>query len=238
VADWFESWFNEEYLALYPHRDQADAARLVELMRREVGWTEGWRVLDVACGPGRHARAIEAAGARCIGLDLSMTLLRIAQSESSTPLIRADMRRIPVRPASMDLTLNLFTSFGYFDNDAEHRLALEEMASTVRPGGWFVIDFLNSLRVEATLVASETAQLGGMDVRISRGLLEGNRFVWKRMEAPDGREWTERVRLFRPDELESMLAESGVSVVARFGDYEGGPVSDGAPRVILMGRST
>ncbi|HLS48172.1 MAG TPA: class I SAM-dependent methyltransferase, partial [Gemmatimonadales bacterium] len=209
MADWFESWFNEEYLALYPHRDQADAARLVELMRREVGWTEGWRVLDVACGPGRHARAIEAAGARCIGLDLSMTLLRIAQSESSTPLIRADMRRIPVRPASMDLTLNLFTSFGYFDNDAEHRLALEEMASTVRPGGWFVIDFLNSLRVEATLVASETAQLGGMDVRISRGLLEGNRFVWKRMEAPDGREWTERVRLFRPDELESMLAESG-----------------------------
>ncbi|MGE5927364.1 MAG: class I SAM-dependent methyltransferase, partial [Gemmatimonadota bacterium] len=118
MPEWFEEWFHDEYLALYPHRDEADAAQLVELLRRQVGWQQGWRVLDVACGPGRHARAIEAAGARCIGLDLSMTLLRRARAVTDAPLIRADMRRIPVRPRSMDLTLNLFTSFGYFEDDA------------------------------------------------------------------------------------------------------------------------
>ena len=103
----------------------------------------GWRVLDVACGAGRHARAFEAAGARCVGLDLSMALLRVARGVTGAPLVRADMRALPIRPGSMDLTVNLFTSFGYFERDAEHTAALHEMVATLRPRGWFVIDFLN-----------------------------------------------------------------------------------------------
>lgn len=237
MPEWFEEWFHDEYLALYPHRDEADAEQLVALLRREVGWDPGWRVLDVACGPGRHARAIEAAGARCIGLDLSMTLLRRARSLAHAPLIRADMRRIPVRPRSMDLTLNLFTSFGYFEDDAQHRTALAEMVSTVRHGGWFAMDFLNAARVRATLVPAETATLGGTAVRITRDLIGGDRFVRKRMETEDGRAWVERVRLFHPDELETMLAATGITIASRFGDYAGGPISPLAPRAILIGRA-
>ena len=237
MPEWFEEWFNDEYLALYPHRDEADAAQLVALLRRDVGWASGWRVLDVACGPGRHARAIEAAGARCIGLDLSMTLLRRARTLTAAPLIRADMRRIPVRPRSMDLTLNLFTSFGYFEDDAQHRSALAEMAGTVRGGGWFAMDFLNAARVQSTLVPSETATLGGTSVRITRDLIGGDRFVRKRMETTDGRAWVERVRLFRPAELEAMLGETGIEVVARYGDYAGGPITESSPRAILIGRA-
>lgn len=237
MPEWFEEWFHDEYLALYPHRDEADAAQLVGLLRSQVGWQQGWRVLDVACGPGRHARAIEAAGARCIGLDLSMTLLRRARSVTGAPLIRADMRKIPVRPRSMDLTLNLFTSFGYFEDDAQHRAALGEMAATVRHGGWFAMDFLNAARVRATLVPTETATLGGTAVRITRDLINGDRFVRKRMETEDGRAWVERVRLFQPEELEAMLAASGIPIVARFGDYAGAPLSSEGPRVILIGRA-
>jgi SAM-dependent methyltransferase len=237
MPEWFEEWFHDEYLALYPHRDEADAAQLVALLRAAVGWEPGWRVLDVACGPGRHARAIESAGARCIGLDLSMTLLRRARTLTDVPLIRADMRSIPVRPRSMDLTLNLFTSFGYFEDDVQHRTALAEMVSTIRRGGWFAMDFLNAARVRATLVPKETATLGGTAVRITRDLIGDDRFVRKRMETEDGRAWVERVRLFHPDELEAMLAATGISIVARFGDYAGGPISPHAPRAILIGRA-
>jgi ubiquinone/menaquinone biosynthesis C-methylase UbiE len=115
----------------------------VELLAAATGLRPGWRVLDVACGAGRHARAFQAAGAHCIGVDLSATLLRIARGVTDAPLVRADMRALPVRPGSMDLTVNLFTSFGYFDHDAEHAAALQEMVATVRPEGWFAIDFLN-----------------------------------------------------------------------------------------------
>jgi SAM-dependent methyltransferase len=236
MAEWFEEWFNEDYLALYAHRDDGDAGRLVALLRRSLPWDRSWRVLDVACGPGRHARALEAVGARCFGLDLSMPLLRRARQVTGIPLIRADMRRIPVRPRSMDLTVNLFTSFGYFEDDAEHRAALEAMVGTVRPGGWFAIDFLNAERVRSALVPSEAAMLGGHAVSVTRELSGEGRFVRKTISAADGRRWQERVRLFGIGELESMLEDAGVVVSHRFGDYDGGPPAPGAPRVVLLGQ--
>ena len=235
MAEWFEEWFNEDYLALYPHRDEADATRLVALLRSTLPWALEWRVLDVACGPGRHAPAITAAGARCFGLDLSMALLRRARTVTGIPLVRADMRRIPVRPRSMDLAVNLFTSFGYFDDDAHHRSALAEMVSTVRRGGWFAIDFLNAPRVRASLVPAESTTLGGTQVDVTRAVSGDGRFVRKSIRAADGRKWEERVRLFEPEELESLLGGAGVDVSFRFGDYDGAPLSPEAPRVLLAG---
>ena len=67
MTEWFEEWFGEEYLQLYPHRDVAEAERAVALILERTGFAAGWRVLDVACGAGRHARAFQAAGARASG---------------------------------------------------------------------------------------------------------------------------------------------------------------------------
>src|SRR5581483_1650073 len=236
MADWFEEWFGEEYLQLYPHRDDMDAQRMVALIRRTLPWRAGWRVLDVACGAGRHARALEDAGARCVGLDLSQRLLQRAREVTRAPLVRADMRSIPVRPRSMDLTLNLFTSFGYFEDDAEHGRVLAEMAATVRPGGWFVLDFLNEDTVRARLVTRD-ATVGLAGVHVVRRLSEDRRFVCKTIATADGRCFEERVRLFAAEELEAMFAGAGLAVVHRYGDYDGGPLRALAPRVILMGRA-
>ena len=120
MADWFEEYFGEEYLLLYPHRDEEDAERLVSLLCRTVGLMPGWRVLDVACGTGRHVAAFRARAAGATGLDLSQHLLQRAQGSARLPVVRSDLRRIPVRARTMDFTVNLFTSFGYFDSDAEH----------------------------------------------------------------------------------------------------------------------
>ena len=234
--EWFEEWFGEEYLRLYPHRDDAEAERAVALISRTVPFQPGWRVLDVACGAGRHARAFGAAGARCFGLDLSETLLRLARGVTDAPLVRADMRDLPIRPGSMDLTVNLFTSFGYFDRDAEHAAALGEMVSTVRPGGWFVIDFLNPAAVRRQLVPEETIQLSGSVVKVSRSVSPDGRYVCKNIRASDGRHFRERVRLFEPEQISTMLATAGVTVRFRFGDYDAAPLTSDAARTILMGQ--
>ena len=234
--EWFEEWFGEEYLKLYPHRDDTDAERVVALISRTVPFQPGWRVLDVACGAGRHARAFEEAGARCFGLDLSLTLLRVARQVTQAPLVRADMRQLPIRPGSMDLTVNLFTSFGYFDRDAEHTAALEEMIGTVRRGGWFVIDFLNAAAVRRQLVPEETLQLAGSAIQISRSVSPDGRYVCKSIRATEGRQFRERVRLFDPDQMASMLEAAGVSVRFRFGDYDANPLGPDSPRTILAGQ--
>src|SRR5688572_13739496 len=234
--EWFEEWFGEEYLRLYPHRDDTDAERVVALICRTVPFQPGWRVLDVACGAGRHARAFEAAGARCFGLDLSQALLRVARQVTQAPLVRADMRQLPIRPGSMDLTVNLFTSFGYFDRDAEHTAALEEMIGTVRRGGWFVIDFLNAAAVRRQLVPEETLQLAGSAIQISRSVSPDGRYVCKSIRAAGGRQFRERVRLFEPDQMASMLEAAGVSVRFRFGDYDANPLKSDSPRTVLAGQ--
>jgi SAM-dependent methyltransferase len=236
MTEWFEEWFGEEYLSLYPHRDDTEAARAVELIVRTVPFQPVWRVLDVACGAGRHALAFHAAGARCTGVDLSMTLLRLARKVTSAPLVRADMRQLPIRTGSMDLTVNLFTSFGYFEQDAEHTAALAEMIATVRPGGWFVIDFLNPAAVRRQLVPEETLEVGGSTVRVSRSVSPDGRYVCKSIRGVEGRHFRERVRLFEPEQMAGMLEAAGVTVRFRFGDYDAVPLTSSSPRTIFLGQ--
>jgi SAM-dependent methyltransferase len=236
MTEWYEEWFGEDYLRLYPHRDDAEAERAVALIRDTVGLQQGWRVLDVGCGAGRHTRAFESSGTRCVGLDLSATLLRLARQATAAPLVRADMRQLPIRPRSMDLTVNLFTSFGYFDRDAEHAAALAEMIGTLKPGGWFVIDFLNAATVRKRLVPHETLNLSGDAVEVTRSVSPDGRYVCKSIRAPQGRRYTERVRLFEPQQISAMLASAGVRVHHEFGDYDATALTPGAARTILMGR--
>jgi SAM-dependent methyltransferase len=235
MPEWFEEWFGEEYLQLYPHRDEAEADRAVALVARATGLRRGWRVLDVGCGAGRHARAFRAAGARCVGLDLSRTLLRIARGVTDARLVRADMRELPIRPGSMDLTVSLFTSFGYFERDEEHASALREMVGTLRPGGWFVIDFLNAAEVRGRLVPRERVPVLGGAVDVARSVSPDGHYVCKTIVTPDGRKFVERVRLFEPAEIAAMLGDAGVDVRHRFGDYDAAPLLPGSPRTILAG---
>jgi SAM-dependent methyltransferase len=235
VPDWFEEYFGEEYLLLYPHRDEEDAARLVELLCRSAGLQPGWRVLDVACGTGRHGAAFREHGALVVGLDLSLHLLEHAQGAAGLPVIRSDVRRIPVRRGSMDFTVNLFTSFGYFALDQEHAAALREMVATVRSGGRFALDFLNASRVPVDLVPREEGELNGRPVRIHRWLDPAEQYVFKSITTEDGRRFVERVRLFTAAELERLMSEAGCRVIHRLGDYDGGVLHPDSPRVILVG---
>jgi hypothetical protein len=146
------------------------------------------------------------------------------------------MRQLPIKAGSMDLTVNLFTSFGYFEQDAEHTAALDEMVATVRPGGWFVIDFLNPAAVRRQLVPEETLEVAGATVRVSRSVSPDGRYVCKSIRGAEGRHYRERVRLFEPQQMVGMLAAAGVTVRHRFGDYDAAPPTPSSPRTILVGQ--
>jgi ubiquinone/menaquinone biosynthesis C-methylase UbiE len=171
-----------------------------------------------------------------VGLDLSNTLLEVARQESpDAPYIRGDMRALPFADDSFGLVVNLFTSFGYFDSDAQHLRVLAEVARVTCPGGTFVLDYLNAEEVRRTLIPSDERVVDGRTVRQQRRISPDGRYVEKTITAERcDQTYQERVRLFGPDQLQMMLEESGFAVVDRCGDYDGSPWTEESPRLILF----
>lgn len=235
MRDWFQDWFGEEYLALYPHRDETEAQRAIQMVESEISGKHIRRVLDLACGAGRHTRPL-ADRWWTTGLDLSPVLLKVAHTvEPEGNYVRGDMRVLPFADRSFDLCVNLFTSFGYFESDAQHLRVLAEVARVMDIGGTFVLDFLNSKSVGANLVARDERQVGDQVVEQRREITEDGRFVQKTISVSGSeKKFIERVRLFSVGELEMMLEESGFGIAARKGDYTGAAFTDGSPRAILF----
>lgn len=243
ALEWYRAWFGEEYLALYPHRDEEEAMAGVDLVLRSCGNLSG-AILDLACGAGRHMVEFEQRGQRAIGLDLSGTLLQQARSrDPRLLLVRGDMRHLPFADASFQLVVNFFTSFGYFAEPEEDARVLAEIRRILRPRGCFALDFLNSERVQSALVSEDERQVGDRRVVQKRCLEDEGRVVVKEililapgLDEPEAR-YYERVRLYAPEELEEMLRQAGLEPEHTFGDYSGAPPCADCPRYILLGHA-
>jgi SAM-dependent methyltransferase len=235
-SEWFERWFGEEYITLYPHRNAAEAETVVSLIEATIHPVSVARVLDLACGAGRHSRAL-CKRWWTTGLDLSEVLLRLAKREGvPAALVRGDMRVLPFRDSSFDLVVNLFTSFGYFADDESHLHVVREVSRITRSGGNFVLDFLNTAQLKNALVPYDERRIGDQIVEQRREISEDGRYVIKRIcLRGTGQEFTERVRLFDPGDLSAMMVAAGFTVTASLGGYDGAPLTPTSPRVMLFG---
>ena len=234
-ADWFEEWFGEDYLNIYQHRDETEAEHLIELIASNMAGREIKSVLDLGCGAGRHTKVL-CERWWTVGLDLSMALLKVARKESlEAPYVRADMRDLPFADESFDLVVNLFTSFGYFDDDEEEARVRSCVRKALRPGGTLVIDFLNATQVRSELVPYDERVENGITIEQTRAITPDDRFVEKTIRLRErGKEYIERVRLLSASDLERMLTTAGFAVEKLFGDYGGGNWLEDSPRTILF----
>ncbi len=244
APEWYRDWFGEEYLALYPHRDEDEAKVGVELLVRALG-RPSERVLDLACGAGRHLLEFKRLGIQAVGLDLSMALLRQAKAgEASLLLVEGDMRHLPFADGSFQVVTNFFTSFGYFSRPADDLQVLSEIRRVLRSDGAFMLDFLNADRVRRALVPRDERSLGERRVVQERRLEDDGKVVvkdiriYERGRTEPSSTFHERVRLYEPSELIEMLASAGLEPNSTYGDYEGGEACRDCPRYILIGHAT
>ncbi len=237
---WYVVGFEDHYLELYSHRSPEEARASLSLLELAQVNARGKRVLDLACGGGRHMAALADLGAHAVGIDLSRVLLEEARKngEDGQPLVRGDMRKLPFANASFDGVISMFTSFGYFVSEAENWSVMAEAKRVLAPTAWLLFDFLNSDRVRDTL--TEKSEREGERWRaIERRRIEGDRVlktvsIVKRDGGEELSRYEESVRLFSPSELRAGFDKLGFIERHCWGDYAGSPWSPASQRFILL----
>jgi SAM-dependent methyltransferase len=252
--NWYRRAFQEEYLEIYGHRDLAEAARATKMLTRELDLRPELRVLDLCCGPGRHLVFLGRVVRRPVGLDLSRVMLtraRLHWDETAdlrepggsdgapAALIQGTMSRLPLADGCMDRVVNLFTSFGYYEQEEKNREVLAEVARVLRPGGMLALDHINRQTLLDNFEPhSDRTMADGRRITEQRIWDEGASRVVKHIHSrwPDGRfkRWHESVRVYKIEELEAILLDCGLTVTRRLGDYDGDDWRPTAPRMILL----
>lgn len=225
MSEWYEESFGEDYLIVYKHRDFGGARKEVDLIIAWLDLPSGAKVLDLCCGMGRHSLALAEAGYEVTGVDLSEPLLREARSQNGAQQVtwlRSDMRELPLA-GGFDAVVNLFTSFGYFDEDEEQIRVLREIHRMLKPGGKFIIDFLNPAHVIRHLVPHSTREDGENLIDESRRIENG--YVKKDIiltSKSDGtpRQYHERVKLYSLERFREMIQQVGLQLEAVHGSYD------------------
>ena len=251
---WYRKAFKGQYLELYAHRNEADAARAVDFLRAAGGLEQDHRLLDLCCGAGRHLSKLAPWLRWSAGLDLSHTLLaearrlmRPERSGLSRPpssrwcLVEGDMRALPFRAASFRFVINLFTSFGYFEAEEENLKVLDGIARVLSPSGTFVLDHINKSYLEESLQPHTERELeDGTRIEERRSFDRSSCRVrksiqWSPLEG-EPIEWTESVRVYDEEELSETLEERGLKVTGRFGGFDASTLRPDSPRMILVAR--
>ena len=251
MSPWYEDSFGSEYLELYAHRDEEEARSEIEAVVRLLDPPREEPLLDLCCGACRHILVLREMGfTRIVGLDLSEELLEagacrlgneeVTASRRPCPgveLVQSDMREVPYE-AYFATVLSLFTSFGYFESDGENAKVLSGVFRALRPGGKFLIDYLNRDYVIATLVGRDEKTLADRHIENVRCLTDGCRRVEKTttVTESDGkvRQFHESVRMYSRQEMIEMLRAAGFTDVACYGSLDGDACSAESRRLILI----
>lgn len=222
TTTWFTSWFDTPfYHILYKDRDETEAQHFMDTLTNYLNIPEGGKILDLACGKGRHAIYLNELGFDVIGADLSENSIKFAkQFENDTLRFEVhDMCKPFNKP--FDAVFNLFTSFGYFDKHENNLNTIKAIKTDLNDAGFGVIDFMNSEFVIANLVPEEVKTVDGIAFNLKRYVKDG--YIVKDISFTANDEnykFQERVKAFTLSDFEMLFEKADVYLLDVFGDYK------------------
>ncbi|MFN4028274.1 MULTISPECIES: class I SAM-dependent methyltransferase [Flavobacterium] len=219
---WYASWFDTPYYhILYKERNYREAQIFMDNLTHYLNLPEKAKVLDLACGKGRHAIYLNQLGYDVIGADLSENSIAEANKNANETLhFVVHDKRIPFEE-KFDAIFNLFTSFGYFENEEDNLQTLIAIKESLSDYGFAVIDFMNVHTVLENLIPEETKEVDGITFQIKRYLADS--FIIKEIDFVDqGREYhfEEKVKAYTLDDFKRMMEQAGIYLLDTFGDYK------------------
>jgi len=241
-SDWWRTWFGPSYLALYDEYLAERTPVEIDQLEALLSLRPPRQILDLPCGQGRHAIELAGRGYDVTGVDLSPFLLKIAGDRARAEGVRVrwlsgDMRQ-PIAGERFDVVLNLFTSLGYFAEEADDQKVVNAAAAMLLPGGRFVLELMNGERLMARFQEREWFTVGQAAVVERRSLDRAARrmVVERTVTTPHDTEVNlHAVRLYAGGDVEAMLRAAGFDRVDFYGDWSGEPLTPDSLRVLAVG---
>jgi SAM-dependent methyltransferase len=220
--EWYLNWFNSPfYHLLYNNRNFNEALFFIDRLCEKLQLPAHAKVWDLACGKGRHSIALNKKELDVVGTDLSENsiLEAIKSSNSTLDFYVHDMRK-PFRINYFDVTLNLFTSLGYFSNSNDNYQVFKNVSEALKPNGLFVVDFFNSNKIMQFFHHDYIEHRGDLTFKIKKQIVD--KAINKRIEfSCDQHDYyfEEKVSLFTKYDFEEFAKKSNLTLVETFGNY-------------------
>ena len=220
---WFAHWFDSQYYyTLYKNRDEKEAQVFIDNLIDYLQIPKGSKLIDIACGKGRHAKYFNKKGMDVVGVDLSQNSINTAKKDENKNLQFSvhDMRE-NYQENSFDVVTNLFTSFGYFEDNKDEQKAINEMANNLKKEGILIIDFMNAKKVIANLVLNEQKTINNIQFDIKRQVKDG--FILKDIRITDEKkeqQFQEKVKAITLADYYEFITNAGLKIIDIFGNYK------------------
>ena len=219
--EWFKNWFNTPfYHVLYDYRNDEEAEFFMKNLVGFLQLKKGDRILDLPCGKGRHALFLNAEGFKTTGADISENSIQYAKRFENADLKFTihDMRD-PLTH-QYNAIFNLFTSFGYFNEESTNIRILKNFKNALLPGGHIAVDFLNLKKVIKDLEPYQQFTKKGIEFTIRKKVSE--EFITKEIEVNfenKSRKYIEKVQALDLNKMEKFTQLAGLKIKHVFGDY-------------------
>jgi SAM-dependent methyltransferase len=242
---WYDGFFEAEWLDYLSLPSDADiTVRQVDFLVERLGLESGASVLDVACGRGRHSVELARRGFRVTGIDLSPRSLELARTAATEAAVEVEFRRLDMRELDYERAfegvINLFTSFGFFEEDEENDRVLSGIERALRPGGRFLIDTINPIALARVFQERNWREFEDGTVftehRWQDQLTGRGGATWTFIR-PDGSRAVldHSVRFYAPWELRLALERAGLVVEGAWASFDGSELGVGTgTRTILL----
>ncbi|QQG42574.1 MAG: class I SAM-dependent methyltransferase [Candidatus Giovannonibacteria bacterium] len=257
---WWKTLFDEKYLKTYIDTVTPELTkRQIPFLLKRLQLKKGAEILDLACGHGRHAIELAKRGYKVTGLDFSKHFIDIAKKDANEKgvkvnFIQGDMRNLSF-VNKFDAIINIFTSFGYFDDESDNELVLRKISRALKPNGKFLIEINNAMGKLARMSQEgKTDKKTGFLTNVKKDKLSNSLIVTTKDEFNPAtmrwsmtRTWKEKgrlkiyktnVRMFSPPELNNMMKRNDLRIEKTWGDLQGSPFGFAARRLVVLARKS
>ncbi|MDG1426346.1 MAG: class I SAM-dependent methyltransferase [Flavobacteriales bacterium] len=222
--NWYANWFNSHYYhILYNNRDEKEAEFFIDNLIKKLNLVTPSKLIDIACGKGRHATYFNTKGFDVTGVDLSQNSIEHAIRQSikkkNLSFKVHDMREL-YKANHFDVATNLFTSFGYFEDETDEQKAINSISQSLKANGLLIIDFMNVNKVVDNLVVKEQKIIQSITFNIKRKVED--HYIIKDIEILDSNkkyEFQEKVKALNLDCFTTFVNEAGLKIIDIFGNY-------------------